>query len=228
MKKEKQPLEWTYEIEYNNKGVVMCGTDEAGRGPLAGRVYAAAVVLDEKFKDDPVFKALDDSKKLTEKKRFEIAPKIKELALSSCVAYSTVAEIEEINILNAALLAMRRAISGLSLDRNLVTGEFLSDNCMSFVGGKQVDPGFAVVDGPVCRDFQIPAMALVHGDAICPSVAAASVLAKTERDLYCIDFLDKTYPGYGFAKHKGYGTKAHYAAIASLGPCHEHRLSFLH
>ena len=228
MKKEKQPLEWTYEKEYKEKGIVMCGTDEAGRGPLAGRVYAAAVVLDESFKENPVFKAIDDSKKLTEKKRFEIAPKIKELALSSCIAYSTVAEIEQINILNAALLAMRRAISGLSLDRNLATQEFLCDNYLSFVGGKQINPEFALVDGSVCRDFQISAKALVHGDAICPSIAAASILAKTERDDYCINYLDKVYPGYGFAKHKGYGTKEHYAAIASLGSCPEHRLSFLH
>lgn len=228
MKKEKQPLEWMYEKEYKEKGIVMCGTDEAGRGPLAGRVYAAAVVLDESLKDDPLFKALDDSKKLTEKKRFEIAPRIKELALSSCIAYSTVAEIEEINILNAALLAMRRAISGLSLDRNFATREFLCDNCLSFVGGKQINPEFALVDGSVCRDFQISAKALVHGDAICPSIAAASVLAKTERDDYCINFLDKAYPGYGFAKHKGYGTKEHYAALATLGTCPEHRLSFLH
>ena len=144
------------------KGKEIIGVDEAGRGPLAGSVVAAAVKL-KRYSEE--LQEINDSKKLTEKKRFEIAPKIKELALSSCVAYSTVAEIEEINILNAALLAMRRAISGLSLDRNLVTGEFLADNCLSFVGGKQVDPGFAVVDGSVCRDFQIPAKALVHGDS---------------------------------------------------------------
>jgi len=188
-------------------GGIVCGVDEAGRGPLVGRVYAAAVILPELDEENEVFMALNDSKKLTEKKRFELAPKIKELALSWCVAYSEVSEIEEINILEASLLAMRRSIAGLS-----------------------VKPDNALIDGNISRDFEkvgVHAKALIGGDGISLSVAAASILAKTERDLYCMDYLENTYPQYGFAKHKGYGTKAHDEAIDKYGPCPEHRMSFL-
>lgn len=188
-------------------GGVVCGVDEAGRGPLVGRVYAAAVILPPLTEDNEVFAALNDSKKLTEKKRFALAPKIKEMAISYCVAYSEVSEIEEINILEASLLAMRRAISGLS-----------------------VTPEYALIDGNISRDFDkvgVKAKAIVGGDGISLSIAAASILAKTERDLYCMEYLEKNYPQYGFAAHKGYGTKAHYAAIDEFGPCPEHRMSFL-
>ncbi len=188
-------------------GGVVCGVDEAGRGPLVGRVYAAAVILPALNEENEVFAALNDSKKLTEKKRFELAPKIKEMAISWCVAYSEVSEIEEINILEASLLAMRRAISGLS-----------------------AKPEYALIDGNISRDFDkagVKAKAIVGGDGISLSIAAASILAKTERDKYCMEYLDKTYPEYGFAGHKGYGTKAHYAAIDKYGPCPEHRMSFL-
>lgn len=188
-------------------GGVVCGVDEAGRGPLAGRVYAAAVILPSFDENSDVFRSLNDSKKLTEKKRFELAPKIKEIAVSYCVAWSEVWEIEEINILEASLLAMRRAISGLSQK-----------------------PDFALIDGNISRGFEkinVNARAIVGGDGISFSVAAASVLAKTERDKYCVDYLDKEYPQYGFAKHKGYGTKAHYEAIEKYGVCAEHRNSFL-
>lgn len=188
-------------------GGVVCGVDEAGRGPLAGRVYAAAVILPNFDENSDVFRSLNDSKKLTEKKRFEIAPKIKEIAVSYCVAWSEVWEIEEINILEASLLAMRRAISGLSQK-----------------------PDFALIDGNISRGFEkvnVNARAIVGGDGISFSVAAASVLAKTERDKYCVDYLDKEYPQYGFARHKGYGTKAHYEAIEKYGICPEHRKSFL-
>lgn len=188
-------------------GGIVCGVDEAGRGPLVGRVYAAAVILPELDEENEVFRALNDSKKLTEKKRFELAPKIKELAVSWCVAYSEVSEIEEINILEASLLAMRRSIAGLA-----------------------VKPDNALIDGNISRDFDkinVNARALVGGDGISLSIAAASILAKTERDLYCMEYLDSTYPQYGFAKHKGYGTKAHYEAIDKYGPCSEHRMSFL-
>ncbi len=188
-------------------GGTVCGVDEAGRGPLVGRVYAAAVILPELDENNEVFQALNDSKKLTEKKRFELAPKIKELAVAYCVAFSEVSEIEEINILEASLLAMRRAICGLS-----------------------VHPEYALVDGNVSRDFDkvgVKAKAIVGGDGISLSIAAASILAKTERDTYCMEYLDKTYPQYGFAAHKGYGTKAHYAAIDQFGVCPEHRMSFL-
>lgn len=188
-------------------GGIVCGVDEAGRGPLVGRVYAAAVILPALDEENEVFAALNDSKKLTEKKRFELAPKIKDMAISYCVAYSEVQEIEEINILEASLLAMRRAISGLS-----------------------VKPEYALVDGNISRDFDkagVTAKAIVGGDGISLSIAAASILAKTERDKYCMEYLDKEYPQYGFASHKGYGTKAHYAAIDKYGPCPEHRMSFL-
>lgn len=188
-------------------GGIVCGVDEAGRGPLVGRVYAAAVILPELDRDNEVFRALNDSKKLSEKKRFQLAPKIKELAVSWCVAYSEVCEIEEINILEASLLAMRRAISGLS-----------------------IKPDNALIDGNISRDFDkvnVKAKAIVGGDGISLSIAAASILAKTERDIYCMEHLENTYPQYGFAKHKGYGTKEHYAAIDTYGPCPEHRMSFL-
>ncbi len=192
-------------------GGVVCGADEAGRGPLVGRVYAAAVILPNFSEADEetaeVFYLLNDSKKLTAKKRFELAPKIKKIAVSWCVAWSEVWEIEEINILEASLLAMRRAISGLSQK-----------------------PDFALIDGNISRGFDkinVNAHAIVGGDGISFSIAAASVLAKTERDNYCIDYLDKAYPQYGFAKHKGYGTKAHYEAIEKYGICPEHRKSFL-
>ncbi|MBR3995702.1 MAG: ribonuclease HII [Clostridia bacterium] len=194
----------TYEKEM---GGIVCGVDEAGRGPLVGRVYAAAVILPPLDEDNEVFQALNDSKKLTEKKRFALAPKIKELAVAYCVAYSEVAEIEEFNILEASLLAMRRSISGLS-----------------------VKPDNALIDGNISRDFDkvnVKARAIVGGDGISLSIAAASILAKTERDIYCMEYLDNTYPEYGFAKHKGYGTKDHYAAIDKYGPCPEHRMSFL-
>lgn len=187
-------------------GGVVCGVDEAGRGPLVGRVYAAAVILPELDEENEVFCALNDSKKLTEKKRFELAPKIKELAVSWCVAYSEVSEIEELNILEASLLAMRRSIAGLS-----------------------VKPDNALIDGNISRDFDkvgVKARSIVGGDGISLSIAAASILAKTERDIYCIEVLDKAYPEYGFAKHKGYGTKAHYEAVDKYGLCPEHRPSF--
>ncbi len=219
-------LQWTYEDEATSQNVVLCGLDEAGRGPLAGRVYAAAVVLDGLTRDNEVFKILDDSKKLTEKRRDAIAPVIKQLALSWCVAYSTVQEIEETDILSAALLAMRRAANGLGVDRDIADEEFLDDNCLCCLGGKAMQPGFLLVDGSVCREFTYPAKALVGGDGICPSIAAASILAKTERDKYCYEVLDVLYPEYGFAKHKGYGTKAHYAAVDEFGLCPEHRQSF--
>lgn len=187
-------------------GGIVCGVDEAGRGPLVGRVYAAAVILPELDENNEVFTSLNDSKKLTEKKRFELAPKIKELALSWSVAYSEASEIEEINILEASLLSMRRAIEGLS-----------------------IKPDNALIDGNISRDFDkvgVNARAIVGGDGISLSIAAASILAKTERDIYCMEYLDKMYPEYGFAKHKGYGTKVHYEAVEKYGLCPEHRRSF--
>ena len=202
VKKLCEPLSWEHELSFAPS--VVCGVDEAGRGPLVGRVYAAAVILPYELRENEFILALNDSKKLTEKRRFLLAEQIKELSVSYCVAYSTVEEIESMNILNASLLAMRRAIDGLSVKADV-----------------------ALIDGNIDRSFQLEAHAIVGGDGISPSIAAASILAKTERDAWCCDVLDKEYPQYGFSAHKGYGTKAHYEAIEKFGPCPEHRMSFL-
>lgn len=178
---------------------VFCGVDEAGRGPLAGDVYAAAVILPP----DIEIAGLNDSKKLSEKRREELAPVIQEKALAYCIASSTVEEIERINILQAALLAMHRAVEGLS-----------------------VVPDYVLTDGNQPPVVPMPVGTLVQGDARSASIAAASVLAKTARDA-ALRQLDEEYPEYGFAKHKGYGTKAHYAALDAYGPCPAHRPSFL-
>jgi ribonuclease HII len=193
-------MDWLYyENEARQKGYQhICGVDEAGRGPLCGPVVAAAVILRS---DDPI-EGLNDSKKLTENKREVLYDKIKEEAISYGIAYATAAEIDELNILNAALLAMRRAIEMLD-----------------------PKPDFVLVDGNQTRGFTIPAKAIVKGDAKSPSIAAASILAKVERDRSCIE-LDKKYPEYGFVKHKGYPTKEHYEAIKKYGITPEHRRSF--
>jgi len=223
-KKQAQALTWEYENSFGQNAVV-CGTDEAGRGPLAGRVYAAAVILDQGDKDDETVLALNDSKKLTEKRRFELEPEIKNVAVSWCVAYSTVEEIETDNILSSSLHAMRRAIDGLCLDRSLSDKE-KSELCVEALGGRPQKPDFALVDGNVSKGFLLPVVTVVGGDGKSPSIAAASILAKTARDTYCIEYLEKKFPGYGFAVHKGYGTKAHYEAVSRLGLCEEHRRSF--
>ncbi len=201
-KKEVKPLSFDYENSYAGK--LVCGVDEAGRGPLAGRVYAAAVILPLDRCDDDTITHLNDSKKLTEKSREELTEKIKEVAVAWSIAYCEVDEIEKLNILEASLLAMRRAIDTLS-----------------------VKPDVALIDGNIARDFNLEARAIIGGDGISPSIAAASILAKTARDRYCLDTLHTLYPEYNFAKHKGYGTKAHYEAISKYGPCREHRMSFL-
>ncbi|MDR1464613.1 MAG: ribonuclease HII [Oscillospiraceae bacterium] len=177
----------------------ICGVDEAGRGPLAGDVYAAAVILPS----DCVIEGLDDSKKLTPARRETLCEVISERALAAYVALATVAEIERINILRAALLAMRRAVDGLNLPADM-----------------------ALVDGNQPPPLEIPCQTIVRGDARCASIAAASILAKVSRDR-AMTALEETYPGYGFAQHKGYGTKVHYEALARLGPCPAHRMSFL-
>ena len=195
----------SYEFEKKLYGdyKIVCGADEAGRGPLAGRVYAAAVILPENYEEIPELAAVNDSKKLSEKKRDALAEVIKEKALAWCVAYAEVDEIEEINILNAALVSMNRAINGL-----------------------KVKAEFALIDGNKNMNIETPSIPVIDGDALCPSIAAASILAKTERDRYCYEYLDKEFPEYGFAKHKGYGTKAHYEAVDKYGLCKEHRPSF--
>lgn len=178
----------------------ICGVDEAGRGPLAGPVCAAAVILPE----DAVIEGLDDSKKLTEKKRERLYDIIKQTAVAYSVAYGTLEEIETVNILEATYLAMNRAIEGLT-----------------------VKPDFALIDGNrVPRGIKIPCETVVKGDSRSMSIAAASVLAKVTRDRLMLEY-DKKYPEYNFKKHKGYGTKEHTELIKQYGPCEIHRLSFL-
>jgi len=176
-----------------------CGVDEAGRGPLAGPVCAAAVVLPEGL----VIPGLNDSKKLTAKKREELYDVICEAALSFAVAFATVEEIEALNIKGATYLAMDRAIAELD-----------------------PAPKLALVDGNDKNALAIPAVKVVKGDGLCASIAAASVLAKVTRDRFMLD-MDKLYPQYGFAGHKGYGTAAHYAALRECGPCPIHRPTYL-
>lgn len=223
--KVKEPLTFEYEKNSFVSARVVCGTDEAGRGPLAGPVYAAACILDTENTDPELLSKLDDSKKLTEKKRDELEALIKKNALSYCVAYSTVEEIEETDILSASLHAMRKAIDGLYIDR-VSSKEVLRRLDIEEIGGQEIKPDAVIVDGNQQRDFQLPAKAIIGGDGKSFSIAAASILAKVARDRYCYEFLDKNYPEYGFAKHKGYGTKAHYEAVDKHGLCKEHRRSF--
>lgn len=178
----------------------ICGVDEAGRGPLAGPVCAAAVILPE----GACIPGLNDSKKLSEKKREQLFNVITEKALSYCVAYGTLEEIEEFNILEATFLAMNRAIEGLKIKSD-----------------------FALIDGNRApKGIKIPCETVVKGDAKSMSVAAASVLAKVSRDRLMLEY-DEKYPLYDFKKHKGYGTKEHTELIKKYGPCEIHRLSFL-
>ena len=191
--------DFSYENECKEKGFLsVCGVDEAGRGPLAGNVVAAAVIMPE----DLIIEGLDDSKKLTEKKREKLYDIILEKAICS-IAWATPAEIDEYNILNATMLAMRRAVEGLP-----------------------VKADFALIDGNCSRGFEIPTQTVVKGDAKSYSIAAASVLAKVTRD-DLMNAMAEQYPQYGFEIHKGYGTKAHYDALRTYGHCPIHRLTFL-
>lgn len=191
---------WKIEQAHFEKGVkIICGVDEAGRGPLAGPVCAAAVILPPNAE----IPGLNDSKKLSDKKRRELYPVIKEKAIAYGIAFADHSEIDEINILQATYLAMERAISQLS-----------------------VKPDLALIDGNRAKDFGIPVETVVHGDSLSASIAAASVLAKVTRDDYMLQMAEQ-YPGYDFEIHKGYGTKAHYAALTQYGPCPIHRMTFL-
>ena len=193
-------LEYTIEKELQDKGYkFVCGVDEAGRGPLCGPVVAAAVILPEGL----YLEGLNDSKKLTEKKRDRLYDLICENAIAYAIAESSVEEIDRTNILEATLAAMRKAIADLP-----------------------VKPDFALIDGNISRDFPLPVKAVIHGDAISPSIAAASILAKVTRDRACIE-LDRQYPQYGIAKHKGYGTKLHMDALREFGPSPIHRAKFV-
>lgn len=191
---------WEIEQSFFDKGIkLICGVDEAGRGPLAGPVCAAAVILPPNLE----IPGLNDSKKLSDKKRRELFPVIKEQALAYGIAFADQKEIDEINILQATFLAMERAMAQLS-----------------------VKPELALIDGNRAKDFGIPVETVIHGDGLSASIAAASVLAKVTRDDYMLE-MAKTYPDYGFEIHKGYGTKAHYGALTEHGPCPIHRMSFL-
>ncbi|MCB6183606.1 ribonuclease HII [Leeia sp. TBRC 13508] len=175
-----------------------CGVDEAGRGPLAGPVYAAAVILDP----EQEIAGLADSKKLSEQKRNYLAAEIKEKSKAWCIAFATVDEIDQLNILHASMLAMARAVHGL-----------------------QIQPQLALIDGNRCPKILIPAKAIVKGDALVPAISAASILAKTARDQVLLE-LHQKYPQYGFDAHKGYPTEKHLAAIKAYGVLDEHRRSF--
>ena len=187
------------ELHYEQGITLICGIDEAGRGPLAGPVCAAAVILPA-HADIP---GLDDSKKLTDKRRRELLPIIMDKALAYGVAFADHKEIDKINILQATFLAMERAIAQL-----------------------KIKPQLLLIDGNRQKDFGVPAKTVVHGDSLSASIAAASILAKVTRDDYMLQMAEQ-YPQYGFAVHKGYGTKAHYAALAESGPCPIHRMTFL-
>ena len=188
-----------WEIESELPFELICGVDEAGRGPLAGPVCAAAVILPKGL----VIPGLNDSKKLSDKRRRELFPIIQQEAVSFSIAFASQEEIDEINILQATFLAMRRAMEQLN-----------------------PQPEFALIDGNRETDFGVPCKTVIKGDSLSANIAAASVLAKVTRDNWMMEAAEK-YPGYGFEIHKGYGTKAHYAALEKLGPCPIHRRSFL-
>ncbi len=191
---------WEIENSLYEEGYqAICGVDEAGRGPLAGPVCAAAVILPKGL----VLPGLNDSKKLTDKKRRELFPIIKEQAIAYGIGLASHEEIDEINILRATYLAMERAIAQLE--------------------GKA---DFALIDGNRAKDFGLPVKTVIKGDSLSASIAAASVLAKVTRDDIMLEMAEK-YPEYGFEVHKGYGTKAHYEALREHGHCEIHRLSFL-
>lgn len=192
--------DYSFELAARDAGYRrVCGIDEAGRGPLSGPVVAAACVL-EPGTEIP---GLNDSKKLTPKKRDLLYDLVIERATDFAVGFATPEEVDSINILNATMLAMRRAIAAL-----------------------KVSADYALVDGNCIRDYPIPARAIIKGDSLSMSVAAASILAKVTRDRLCLED-DRQYPMYGFAKHKGYGTAEHIAALRTYGPCPIHRKTFL-
>lgn len=191
---------WEIEESCFQEGLTLvCGVDEAGRGPLAGPVCAAAVILPA-YLDIP---GINDSKKLTDKRRRELFPRIIEQAVAYGIAFADHSEIDQINILQATYLAMERAMAQLSLS-----------------------PQIALIDGNRAKDFGLPVKTVVHGDSLSANIAAASILAKVTRDDWMLQAAEQ-YPGYGFEIHKGYGTKAHYDALRTLGPSPIHRMTFL-
>ena len=199
--KQEAPIDlWLYEREAFDAGIkLVCGVDEAGRGPLAGPVCAAAVMLPPGLE----IPGLNDSKKLTDKKRRELYDVIVEQAVSYGIAFASEQEIDEINILQATFLAMERALVQMKLR-----------------------PDLALIDGNREKDFGLPVKTVVKGDSLSANIAAASVLAKVSRDDFMLE-MAKQYPQYGFAVHKGYGTKRHYEALREFGPSPIHRKTFL-
>lgn len=190
-----------FDKQFLNEEVhLLCGVDEAGRGPLAGAVFAAAVILPEDF----YMEEINDSKALTEKKREALFPIICEKALAYSIARVDENVIDDINILNATMMAMRQAIEGLS-----------------------IKPDMILIDGNISRNLPEPNLCVKKGDAQSQSIAAASILAKVARDRYCKEELAKEYPAYGFEKHKGYGSRAHCELLCTLGPCKAHRKTFI-
>lgn len=188
-----------YDTELRKEYPVICGVDEAGRGPLAGDVYAAAVILN----DSVLIDYLNDSKKISEKRRELLYDEVIAKADAYCVATASVQEIDELNILQATMLAMRRAVNGLG-----------------------VNPDLALIDGNRLPQLNCKSQFVIHGDAVSASIAAASILAKVSRDRYMRE-LDEKYPEYCFSQHKGYGTKLHYEKIAEFGISEVHRKTFL-
>lgn len=198
--KNSTALNWETENEYFSEGYeYICGVDEAGRGPLCGPIVAAACILPRGL----IIDGLNDSKKLSPKKRDQLYEIITASADAWSVASASRDEIDELNILNADMLAMRRAIEGLT-----------------------IQPSLALIDGNISRNIPCPSVTLIGGDGISPSIAAASVIAKVTRDRICVE-LDALYPEYGIAKHKGYPTKAHFTALYKFGPSPCHRKTFL-
>ena len=191
---------WEIEDGFFNQGLgVICGVDEAGRGPLAGPVCAAAVILPKHLE----IPGLTDSKKLSDKRRRELFPEIQRQALAYGIGFASEKEIDEINILQATFLAMERALAQLC-----------------------ITPELALIDGNREKDFGIPVKTVIKGDSLSANIAAASILAKVSRDDFMLE-MAREYPQYGFEVHKGYGTKAHYDALRLYGPCPIHRQTFL-
>ena len=188
-----------YDTELRREYPVICGVDEAGRGPLAGDVYAAAVILN----DSVLINYLNDSKKISEKRRELLYDEVIEKADAYCVATASVEEIDELNILQATMLAMKRAVNGLG-----------------------VRPDLALIDGNRLPELECESRFVIHGDAVSASIAAASILAKVSRDRYMRE-LDSKYPQYCFSQHKGYGTKLHYEKLEEFGISDVHRKTFL-
>jgi ribonuclease HII len=186
-------------LNFDSPVEIVCGVDEAGRGPLAGPVVAAAVIFDP---DRPMIRGLDDSKALTAKKRDELYDKIVDRALAYCIASASVEEIDTLNILHATMLAMKRAVEGLA-----------------------VTPTLVKIDGNRCPVLSIRSESIIGGDALVKSISAASILAKVTRDRMLLE-LHQAFPMYGFDAHSGYGTPQHLAALLAHGPCEHHRRSF--